>query len=275
MAKILKITTNSSVETIDIDFKRDANLVNEEISALIECDYYTTYKPFALLSILNINAYNYDENKKGLLLLIDDEGALKESPKVNEIASIFAGTTIVGNCLLVGTEYLKHSESFDFCSIDDNHLIMITTMIEKYYQVTSENCKVENDNKCVTCIKLNKENGGTLPIICPRTDTVCIGVSKARISDVEIENDKTFKGKTVAEAVKEIANAICKENKKIEYSQACNTIFKVLTKNEFSDLRTRMSDEGIVSKETIDFCLDEWDRLIEKGNKEILTYERY
>lgn len=129
MSQVLRFNTNCSLDVIDIDFNREATIVNREISKLINCDYYTTFKPFFLLELLKLQAYNYDVNKTGLLLLLDDDAPFKQNLDLNDFASVFAGSDVYGDCLLVGTKFRPEYEDFELCSVPED----LRSRLERIY----------------------------------------------------------------------------------------------------------------------------------------------
>lgn len=277
MANIIRINEDFTVDNIDIDFDRSSGVVNKEIKELIGCDHYQTFGPNPLVELFNTQCYPYEKGKTGIIMLLDDEGAIKENPSINIMASILAGADIFGKCLVVGTTFI--GDGFDYCELPNDWSTKITALIRGLAKEIKEQIKngepispFKGANECIACIKLNKENGNTLPLICPKTKALCSALNRDKFRFWESkENISEF----LFQYMEDISMETCiKENK-------INQYFRVLQENinkgnsDLTGFRVNMDKETFVDQDFIKSGLEFWDNMIKAGNKELYTYERY
>lgn len=174
MGQIIKLTTDNTMEIVDISFDVGGSSFNRKIHELIgnNCSTYETIPPRLVNSLTRTEIYPNKNNSIGVIMLIDEEGRLK-SNKSNFLATAltdFSFGNIVGNAIIIGTEKKTNGE-IDFCPLPSfiinviqrvcNIAIREMGVMQEYE--TNINAK-ENGYQCVACVKLNKENGGTLPL---------------------------------------------------------------------------------------------------------------
>lgn len=114
--KVLKITTDDKTEILDVE-----KMSYEFLAPLIGCDYIEVVRPARLYSYLNKKRCR-DYGDRGLCMLVDESGLLKEKPKVNTFASWLYrmdmhGNPIVGDVLIVAEEYTL--DGIDLAPLDD------------------------------------------------------------------------------------------------------------------------------------------------------------
>lgn len=110
MLKAIKLkTTTYRPEHIDVPENMDWRWPSQQIG----CD---------LIEILNC-----PDLSEGCVMIVDDEGMLKEEPKINPIATTIYGDPIVGDVLIMGTEHTP--EGPDIAGLSDDQVRKIITNI--------------------------------------------------------------------------------------------------------------------------------------------------
>jgi len=111
MGQIIKLTTDNTMEIVDISFDAGDSSFNRKIHELIgnNCSMYETIPPRLVNSLTRTDIYPTNHNPIGVIMLIDEDGRLKDN-KTNFLATVltdFSFGDIVGNAIIIGTEKKK------------------------------------------------------------------------------------------------------------------------------------------------------------------------
>ena len=90
MEKLILVKPSDVMRLLDFNSNDDGNL--DFYYKHIECELIDIVQPFAVREEL--------DKCKDLILIVDDEGAIKDSPKLNVFASLVCGQPIYGNVLI-------------------------------------------------------------------------------------------------------------------------------------------------------------------------------
>lgn len=90
MEKLILVKPNDVMRLLDFDSNSDDNL--DFYYKHIECDLIDIVQPYAVREEL--------DKCNDLILIVDDEGAIKNNPKLNVFASLVCGQPIYGNVLV-------------------------------------------------------------------------------------------------------------------------------------------------------------------------------
>ena len=90
MEKLILVKPNDIMRLLDFDSNDDDSL--DFYYKHIECDLIDIVQPYAVREEL--------DKCNDLILIVDDEGALKNNPKLNIFASLVCGQPIYGNALV-------------------------------------------------------------------------------------------------------------------------------------------------------------------------------
>ena len=280
MGKVAKINVDGTLAIVDIDFTQNSNKINKRIHELIgnNCRVYQTVPVCFLYEYLNIEPYPRNKEDVGLIMLVDEEAKLKNAD-INADATVLASKEryelIAGNCLIVGTRYVKIGdiEEVDFCEVPLGILKIITELLIKFKKDILEDIALKDDKskKCITCIKLNKENGNTLPIICPQFQSLCHAL---QVKYYEM---------TPEELVEKLDNCIGSKYLEKAFNKCWDNGDMPNLFNEMKDMmdaagdelvRVDMNNENVFNQELINTTIECWDILIKKGVNELYTFER-
>lgn len=129
--KIVKLDINGNASVHEFP-KGSYSEQNKEFRRLIgeDCRVYQPVTPHRLLQFPLVSSSAVKEQWRYLILLVDEEGLVKDDPlPFNPIATFFCNTVIVGNVLFISQEEIDGE--FDFCGIDgktSNDLIRLIKM---------------------------------------------------------------------------------------------------------------------------------------------------
>lgn len=107
----LLITTDDKFEVVECDPKRGL----KDFYKHIGCDLVQVVAPYGLqrLGLLPEN----------FIMVVDEEGLLKDKPKLNMFASTFYGSPIYGNAMIVK----ENEEDFEALTEEDHREVRVAT----------------------------------------------------------------------------------------------------------------------------------------------------
>ena len=279
--KIIKITPES-YQIIDMDFE-DKNY-RTKLKELIgnNCDIVETVYPEPLKQMLN---KEFCSNNLSVVMLVDEDGHRKRLPHNNVGTLLYGGPSgIVGNILLCGIKYDPDEESNVYSTLTAAELAYLDKLCQNLLQNIPDYKNFKPGYSCTACVKLNHENGGTLPLKCPKLELPCLCIKPeimyspnfieifAKEMQLRIYEDM-YKEKFKIDIDEEPSIKKKLQNLKIiqdELNQKSTTEKENLTKQTRFPMFHHLYDQ-----EQIILFLKQWDILIKKGDKTLYTLERY
>lgn len=124
MKTALLITTDEKFQ--EIEFFNELDYFYKHI----ECDLIEIVRPIALQQVT--------DTCENLIMIVDEEGLLRDSPKLNIYASAFYGRPLYGNVMIV--KEIETPDGLDFAGMErDDHkelsaaMVKLFTLLEKQY----------------------------------------------------------------------------------------------------------------------------------------------
>ena len=275
MDKIIRIGvnpafSNNTYEEIEFSFDKSIDNIEKELLGLIgsNCFKYKIVAPQIIQELLNVSSYPSEKSDVGIVMLCECD---VNEDNVNALATVMYMSDglklLSGNCLILGTR-LNSNNKIEFCPIPETKLerirYFIDTMLGNNKDLSRE--QIIKGKQCVSCIKLNKENGGTLPFVCPELNSVCFCFNTYNEALKELDN--RFRSYCIEKSFNE-----CWDNNNMP--NLLNVLKDMLSNDdEMRQVRANIDDDIVFNQDLITASLQAWDVLVKNGDKDIYIYDR-